>query len=75
MDTRFFSATLSGMNAENLELRRANVVLDTANIMVMAEPENDRSAMIVAIIVRALELATTDLSPRNRAALFLGEEQ
>ena len=35
----------------------------------------DHAAATAAILVRALELATPDLSPQRRASLFLQEEE
>ena len=62
------------MTPDELELQDARDVHEIArrrgHFAIRAE---DREACTAAILCRALELATPDLSPERRAALFLGE--
>jgi len=65
------ACSIVGMN-EQQETTAAKLVFDKANVLAWAlcdEPQ-DRDAATAAILVRALELATPDLSPQRRASLF-----
>ena len=62
------------MTPDELELEDALDVLTNAQSCArLSSLHQDREACTAAILCRALELATPDLSPERRAALFLGE--
>ena len=65
------ACSIVGMN-EQQETIAADVTLEQAQDMAAIFTGNvqDRKAATAAILVRALELATTDLSPQRRASLF-----
>ena len=65
------ACSIVGMNDET-ELMAAKIVLEKAILLswTSCENEQDISAATAAILVRALELATLDLSPKRRASLF-----
>jgi hypothetical protein len=63
------------MTPEDHERIDAKYVLSTARVLAVevAQPD-DRIAYTAAILCRALELATPELSPQGRARLFMEEE-
>ena len=61
------------MNKELLEETQARFVLNAA-LRLSTGREDDREAAVVAILCRALELATPGLTPELRAGLFLTQE-
>ena len=64
------------MTTDDTETSTARLVLARASwYAIQDERPADREAAAVAILVRALELATPDLSPERRAGLFLGCEE
>jgi hypothetical protein len=58
------------MNAEQYELIAANGVLRFAQSQAAYYAPNDVHTAAVAILIRALELGTPELSPERRASLF-----
>ena len=61
------------MNPDQYELLAANGVLRFAESQASYYAPNDVHTAAVAILIRALELATPELSPERRASLFMGE--
>ena len=63
------------MNIEQYELLAANWTRNFAKARAAHNTQKrDEDAATVAILVRALELATSDLSPAGRARLLLEDE-
>ena len=58
------------MTREDVELIDAAALVGYAEFLDAPALLEDRTAVMQAILCRALELATPDLSPVNRAALF-----
>lgn len=65
------ACSIVGMN-ESDELKIATMLLNSADEFAAnaCKDEQDIDAATAAILVRALELATPDLSPQRRASLF-----
>ena len=70
------ACSIVGMN-EQQETTAAKLVLDKADFWAYVYCNNfeDKDAATAAILIRALELTTPDLSPQRRAYLFLQEEE
>ncbi len=67
--------TISSMNKELLEETQARFVVNAALRLATGHGrDDDRDAAVVAILIRALELATPELTPVLRAGLFLTQE-
>ena len=79
MDKLFFRATLSSMDQqqrEHKEHQGAEWLRDFALARARRHAASeDVTAVATAMLVAAVILATSDLSPRNRASLFLESEQ
>ena len=60
---------------EDEELEAAYSVLTRAKTWVHSHNIGDKEAATVAILIRALELATPELSPQRRATLFYPQEE
>jgi hypothetical protein len=64
------------MNAEQYEILAANWVRNFAKARAAHNcDKRDESAATAAILCRALELATPDLSPAGRARLFMEDDE
>jgi hypothetical protein len=53
----------------------ANHCLHLCRVHAQANCPNDVEAATAAILIRALELATPELSPEKRASLFLSNDE
>ena len=63
------------MKPDDMETSNAILVLEYARRLATYHSQpGDREAVTAAILARAYELATHDLSPRNRASVFYNED-
>ena len=63
------------MTPADIEINNAMLLLDCARRLATYHSQpGDREAVTAAILARAYELATHDLSPRNRASVFYNED-
>ena len=63
------------MKPDDMETSNAILVLEYARRLAIYDSQpGDHEAVTAAILARAYELATYDLSPRNRASVFFNED-
>jgi len=69
----FFAGHNLRMNAEQYELLAANGVLRFAQSQASYYAPHDTHTAAIAILIRALEQSTPELSPERRASLLQGD--
>ena len=75
MDRTFFCPKISSMTQDQHETAAALVLLDLAGTLTLAYTKHaDRAAATSAVLARALELATPDLTGELRGSLFTEDE-